>query len=43
MVLILTSKKPEKKEVERHAFDAKALVKKVIADYEGVVDYLASK
>jgi hypothetical protein len=37
----LTSKKPEKE--KRHAFDAKALVKKVIADYEGVVDYLASK
>ena len=39
----LTSKKPEKKEAKENAFDAKALVKRVIADYEGVVDYLASK
>jgi len=37
----MAPKKPEKKEAK--AFDARALVKKVIADYEGVVDYLAGK
>jgi len=39
----LVSKKPEKKEVKKPALDARALVKKVIADYEGVVDYLATR
>jgi hypothetical protein len=36
---------PEKPEAGRviNAVDAKALVRKLIADYEGIIDYLADK